>query len=162
MKSMSILFTFILALGELVESQNSSRPCSNGTKVLAVPFVWLSVNSGSDRLCDPILTETPMPFSVVFCVVHGGVPWEAPMPLVLSRILHLVLRLTRLSFVLVCSQAHVLRPCRHPFCPLLCRRPHLAETRQRDKAVLAPDEPQVAQARRGEEEVVRLGCARAS
>ena len=37
------------------------------------------------------------------------------------------------SFVEVCSQAHVLRPCRHPFYLLLCRRTHLAETRQRDK-----------------------------
>ena len=55
------------------------------------------------------------------------------MPFVLSRLLHLVLRPNRRSFVLVCSQAHALRPCRHPSCPLLCQRPHLAETRQRDK-----------------------------
>ena len=114
---MSILLIFTLVFGEAVESQNSSWVAPVKAKVC----------------CDPILRVTHMPFSVVFCVVHGGVPREAPMPFVLSRIVHLVLWVTRLSFVFVCSQAHVLRPCRHPFCPLLCRRPQLAETRQRDK-----------------------------
>ena len=58
--------------------------------------------SGSGSLCDPILRETQMPFSVVFSVVHGGDPRESPMPFVLSRILHLVLWLTRLSCVFMC------------------------------------------------------------
>ena len=52
--------------------------------------------SGSDSVCDPILRETHMPFSVVFCVVHGRGPSGGPNAVCFVANLHLVLWLTRL------------------------------------------------------------------
>ena len=51
---------------------------------LRLAFLVLSVcgTSGRDTLCARILRETQMPFTDVFCVVHGGVPRETSMPFV--------------------------------------------------------------------------------
>lgn len=53
MKSISILLSFLFVFVESAESQNSSHPCSNGTKVPAAPYVagtCMSLSSTSSGL----------------------------------------------------------------------------------------------------------------